>query len=177
MPLWLLTPRFWGSSIAPEVFSHAGDRLFGLSANRVLTSIGLLLLCAHVGLAFQGDLRVAHQNLSPLTEKTDMRFDIAAARWVSVHTDGSAIVMVRHVPTVFHYTHRKTIWFPPISTPAILMDGIRRHSVDYVIVVRRRSYYYLPPEGDCFALLRRAYPASFTLVEDKTDFQIFRVEP
>lgn len=157
--------------------SHAGDRLFGLSANRVLTSVGLLLLFAHVALAFQGDLRVAHQNLSPSTEKTDMRFDIDAARWVSVHTDRSAIIMARHVPTVFHYSQRKTIWFAPISTPAILMDGIRRHSVDYVIVVRRQYSYYLPPEAECFALLRSAYPASFTLVEDKTDYQIFRVEP
>ncbi len=157
--------------------SRAGDRLLGLSADRVLTSVGLLLLFAHVALAFQGDLRVAHQNLSPLPEQTDMRFDIDAARWISAHTDGSAIIMASHVPTVFHYSHRKTIWFAPISAPAILMDGIRRHSVDYVIVVRRKDSYYLPPEAECFALLRRAYPASFTLVEDRTDYQIFRVEP
>jgi hypothetical protein len=157
--------------------SHAGDRWFGLSANRVLASVGLLLLFAHVAFAFKSDLQVARQNLSPLPEQAEMRLDIDAARWISAHTDGSAIIMARYVPTVFHYSQRKTIWFAPISTPAILMDGIRRHSVDYVIVVQRKYHYYLPPEAECFAPLLRAYPASFTLVEEKTDYQIFRVEP
>jgi len=153
------------------------ERLLGVSADFALKSVGLLLLFAYVALALQGDLRAAHQNLNPLPEQSDMRFDIDAARWISAHTDGGAIVMASHVPIVFHYSHRKTIWFAPISAPAILMDGIRRHSVDYVIVVRRKDSYYLPPEAECFALLRRAYPASFTLVEDRTDYQIFRVEP
>ena len=53
------------------------------------------------------------------------------------------------------------------------MEGIRRHKVDFVIVVRRQSSYYLPTDDDCFAPLLTAYPDAFRLVYQAPELRIF----
>jgi len=67
------------------------------------------------------------------------------------------------------------IWFPPSSNPQLLMEGILRNRVNYVLVARREYNYYLPPDDDCFAPLLRAYPEAFRLVHQVPEFRIFRV--
>jgi hypothetical protein len=85
------------------------------------------------------------------------------------------VVMARQVPLVFHYAQRKVVWFPPSSNPQLLMDGIRRLHVDFIVVVRRTFSFYLPPETDCFTPLIVAFPNAFQLETVETDFRVFRV--
>jgi hypothetical protein len=83
--------------------------------------------------------------------------------------------MARHVPTVYHYSKRNVIWFPPSSNPQLLMDGILRHRVNFVLVVQRPFNYYLPPDDDCFEPLLAAYPDAFRSVYQSPKFKVFEV--
>jgi hypothetical protein len=82
--------------------------------------------------------------------------------------------MARHVPITFHHANRKVVWFPPSSNPQLLMEGIQKHKIEYVISVSREDSYYLPPDDDCLAALQAAYPAALQLVESGPDFRIFK---
>jgi len=99
---------------------------------------------------------------------------IEAARYVDLHTPKNAIVMARLVDIVYHYCKRKVVWFPPISDPDVLMDGIRKHRVEFIIVLER-STYWLPPDYDCFQRLLGRYPRAFAVVYHGAGFNIFRV--
>jgi hypothetical protein len=83
--------------------------------------------------------------------------------------------MARHVPTVFHFSDRQVVWFPMSTDPHLLMDGILRNKVDFVLVVRRPYNYYLPPDDQCFAPLVKAYPGSFHLLYENPQFSVFQV--
>ena len=89
--------------------------------------------------------------------------------------DKAAIVMARQVPIVCHYAKRKVIWFPPSSDPQLLMEGIRKHGPQYVIVVRREYNYYLPSDYDSFAPLLKMHPEAFRLVCQAPGFKVFQV--
>ena len=102
--------------------------------------------------------------------------DVDAGLWLRSHVEDDSIVMATDVPTVFHYSQKKLVWFPPISkNPQVLMDGIRRLKVEYVVEVYRAKPYYLPPDQDCFERLAAAYPDAFQLVFRADKFSIFRV--
>ena len=101
--------------------------------------------------------------------------DVDAGRWIAAHTDSNAVLMARHVPVVYHYSGRKVVWFPPSSNARVLMEGIQRLRVDYVLVVHRTYSYYLPADDDAFAPLLAAYPHAFCLAFRTPDFQVFRV--
>jgi hypothetical protein len=105
-----------------------------------------------------------------------MRFtDVRAAQYVNLHTDRNAIIMAGHAATVYYYTRRRVIWFPPISNPEVLMDGIRRHKVNFIVVIDRTQQYWLPPERDCFQGLSKKYPEAFHLVYHDPEFDIYEV--
>ncbi len=100
-----------------------------------------------------------------------------AASWIRSHTEASAIIMARHVPISFHYSQRRVVWFPPISNPQVLMEGIRRNGVQFVIVVNRVYSYYLPPDEECFNPVLQVYPGSLRLVAQGSRFRIYQVVP
>lgn len=100
--------------------------------------------------------------------------DIEAAEWIRVHSATSAVVMARKEDLVFHYGQRRVIWFPPSSNPAILMDGIRRWHVQYVVVTEGDTYWR-PGTEECFAALLRAYPEDFQLVHQGPHNRVFVV--
>src|SRR5262249_49704815 len=87
----------------------------------------------------------------------------------------NAIIASSQYSVIFHHSRRKVIWFPPISNPKTLMDGIRRHHVEYVVVIKRGFNYYLPPETTCFDLLHAAYPDAFRLEDANVPVKIYRV--
>ena len=127
--------------------------------------VGLIVL----GLVLQvqgGRERGAAGALSP---------DAQAGAWIRAHTDKDVVLMARHVPSVSHYSERKVIWFPPTSDANMLMDGIARHKIDFVIVVHRENPYYLPPDDLSFAKLLAAYRDDFRLEYEAPGFRIFRV--
>jgi hypothetical protein len=131
--------------------------------------VGVLLIA---GVSTQ--LKVARANLDPLSEVNLPSADAEAAKWINSHTNENAVVMARHVPIVCHFAKRKTIWFPPSSDPSLLMNGILKHGVDFLIVVHRKDSYYLPPDEECFDRLMAAHPGNFQLSYRGTDFRIYQ---
>jgi hypothetical protein len=103
--------------------------------------------------------------------------DIEAAEWLASHTGVDAVVMARKVDLTYHYSRRKVVWFPPISDPKQLIEGIRRHKVEWVVVVDREESYFLPQDADCFATLLHAFPYAFHLVHRGHGNRIFQVSP
>jgi len=84
--------------------------------------------------------------------------------------------MARHWPTVRHYAERKLIWFAPISDAGVLLEGIVKHGVDYVVVVKHSEPYYLPDDDYCFDRLLAAHVRAFRLVLERGNLRIFKVE-
>ena len=123
------------------------------------------------------DLEIGRTNLNFSANPNRIPADVQAGLWIHSHTDPNAVVMAVQVPTVYHYAERKVVWFPPSSNPQLLMEGIERHHVDYVIVAERISPFYLPADDDCFAPLQRAYPDAFRPVLQTKQFRIFQVVP
>lgn len=101
--------------------------------------------------------------------------DVDAGQWIKMHSDPGVVVMARHVPTVFHYSNRKLIWFPPSSNPDLLKEGILRHNVNIVVVVHRQDSYYRPPDDECFAVLETAFPNAFNVAYQAPEFSIYQV--
>ena len=101
--------------------------------------------------------------------------DIEAAEWIRAHSAQPAVVMARKEDLVFHYGQHRVIWFPPSSDPKILMDGIRRYHVRYVIVVDEDTYWK-PTTEECFRGLSRAYPGEFQLIHQAPHDRVFVVE-
>jgi hypothetical protein len=102
--------------------------------------------------------------------------EVESALWIRSHTSIHSIIMARHVPTVFHYAERKIVWFPPISNPDVLMQGIQRLKVDYVIVIKHAEPYYLPDDDYCFDRLLANHRDVFQIVFQDSNLRIFQVE-
>jgi hypothetical protein len=181
--IWLLSAIFaawmvWADTAWLTSASALLRRCFGpigavqISPVRILQVSGTVVAAMVViGLATQ--LKIARANLDLNSAANRFPPDAEAGVWIRSHTDANAVVMARHVPIVYHYSKRSVIWFPPNSNPQLLMEGIRRHKVDFVIVVRRQSSYYLPTDDDCFAPLLTAYPDAFRLVYQAPELRIF----
>jgi hypothetical protein len=120
---------------------------------------------------------MGRENLVSGPKRLEDTPEIQAARWIRSHTDSNDVVVARQISLIYHYAKRKVVWFPPITDPKVLMSGIREHHAKYVIVVDRDYSYYLPPEADCFAVLNRAYPDAFRLVEKERQLRIYEVRP
>jgi hypothetical protein len=162
--------RFFASSLS-NWFSRP-LRPLSITPLRISQSlgIGVVAMLTVVGLLMQ--FGVARRNLN---SDSGAPPDVQAAQWIQSHASEQAIVMARHVPITYHYSNRKTIWFPPSANPQLLIEGIQRHKIDYVISVSREDSYYLPPEEDCIAALRAAYPQALELVHEGPGFKIFKI--
>ncbi len=184
--LWLILAAcaawmaYTGQPLFVREFALAGSRASRRPELRYAgytTVLGLFLL----GIAI--DFRIARENLSAkdftaswqtgLSEALPQ--EVEAGVWLRTHTPQDSIIMARHWPTVRHYAERKLVWFAPISDPTALLQGIRRHAVDYVVVVKHARPYYLPDDDVCFERLLEIYPASFQPVFDAGNVRIFRV--
>jgi hypothetical protein len=67
------------------------------------------------------------------------------------------------------------VWFPPSSDARLLMEGIRKHKIDYVVAVKRWYSYYRPLDDDCIPALLAKYPSALRLIEQTPEFRIFQV--
>jgi hypothetical protein len=143
-----------------------------------------LILAALVSIGVWLDTRVARENLNGqvfinAVETGTYGFataEVEAGTWLRSHTPSDSVVMARAWPTVHHYARRKLVWFAPISDPRVLLEGIVRHAVDYVVVVNHAEPYYLPDENDCFDPLLAVHPDKFRLVLQRANLRIFQVE-
>jgi hypothetical protein len=146
-----------------------------LSLVRIAQIFGLVVVASLVYFGVKRQIAGGRSNLDPNSTVNRLTPDAEAGEWIRSNTATNAVVMARHVPTVYHYSNRNLLWFPPSSNPQLLMEGILRHRVNYVLVVRRQYNYYLPPDDDCFAPLFRAYPGAFRLVYQVPEFRVFQV--
>jgi hypothetical protein len=145
-------------------------------------SLGVLFLTL-IAAGLTAEAKMARDNVAILDLLSDkdtsinlMAPDIESALWIRSHTPGGSVVMARHVPLVYHYSERRIVWFAPISNPDILMQGIVRHGVNYVIVVKHAYTYYLPDDNYCFDKLLAKYGDAFHLVFRDSSIRIFEVQ-
>jgi uncharacterized membrane protein len=120
-------------------------------------------------------LRIGRANLHFRVQDDDLYPDIEAAQWIQANTASSAVVMARKDDLVYHYGQRQVIWFPPSSNPELLMAGIRRYHVEYVVVANDNERYWTPIVGQSFAVLFRAYPKAFELVHQTANERVYKI--
>jgi hypothetical protein len=146
-----------------------------ISPLRILQLLGIAAVASLIIAGVTMQLKIGLANLDLNSPVNRLSPDAEAGAWIRAHTDPNVIVMARDVPAVYHYSERKVVWFPPSSNPQLLMEGIRKHKIDFVITVQRAQSYYLPSDEDCFAPLLKAYPEAFRLVDQAPEFRIFQV--
>jgi hypothetical protein len=163
--------------------SQSGSRVLGSLNNfaRSLTPFRLrvaagLVVAVLVASGIVQQMAVGHGNMNPDITRQSFYPEIEASKWIKKH-EPNRVLMAREQDTVFHYTGQRVVWFPPISDPEVLMDGIRRHHVEVLIVAHHSNSYWLPAEDKCFQLLRQVYGSAFQLIQQGPDYQIFNVRP
>jgi hypothetical protein len=168
----------------PMVLSRLSERLVFLRRIRIgslsitFVHMGVLTIAALlVARAITKDIPITRTNLAFAEERFWRLPDIVAANWIRAHTDPLDVIAARHVPLVYHYSQRRVIWFAPIVRPQVMMEGLRRFNIRYIIVVDRDFSYYLPPDEVCFDLVQGAYPNSFHLVALLGQARIYEVTP
>ncbi|HEY1374909.1 MAG TPA: glycosyltransferase family 39 protein [Candidatus Binatia bacterium] len=166
---------------APHAFASFSSRFRRLVSLRnkswltVPRALGAVTVAVLVVVGLRQELAEGRYNLSFDLTKLSSYVDIEAGKWIAANTASSAIVMGRDRSIIYHYSKHKVIWFPPSSNPQILMEGIRKQKVEFVIVTERRQNYWLPPESICFDSVYRAYPKAFELVHEESLFRVFKV--
>jgi hypothetical protein len=153
-------------------FSRRTDAL-GTRARVVAQVLGGGLVAGLIVMGVAEQLQMRRDNLDLASPQHHLTRDVEAALWVRDHTPPNAVIMARLVPTTYHHTGREMVWFPPSSNVQILMDGIRKYKVNYVVLVHRRQSYFLPPEEDCFAAVLAAHANAFRLVSETSSFRIY----
>jgi hypothetical protein len=118
---------------------------------------------------------IGHQNMNPDITKQSGYPMIKAADWILTHEPSDRVIMAREPDFLFHFTNRRTVWFPPISDSKVLMDGMRRHHVGAILVVHQERSYWLPTEEACFQSLVQAYPGAFQLTHRGLDTWLYEV--
>jgi hypothetical protein len=193
IPLWFVCAgvalRFLWAGRLPDPIQRAfatDDRLgqtsdtFGLRQRRWMEYAGHGLVVFLILIGGVSDLQIGRENLNAGASgnmvTTEMSSEVEAGIWLRSHTSPDSVAMARHWPTVYHYSRRKLVWFPPISDPTALFNGIVKHAVSYIVVVKHAQPYYLPDDEYCFNRLMSAHPKSFTLVMQEGDLRIFRVK-
>src|SRR5581483_3691721 len=140
------------------------------------TGVVYLALTVLLGLALQ--IGFARRNAHFQLARSTYYPDIEAAEWISLHEPAGVVVMARKEDLVYHFSHHRVVWFPPVSDPRLLLDGIRKYHVGAIIVVDRDgNSYWQPPDNTCFRALQRAYGGMFRLIHSGPQNQIFAVNP
>jgi hypothetical protein len=137
---------------------------------------GVLILVALLVVGMAQEISKGLQNLR-FDVTNSANSDILAGKWIRSHTANVAVVMARQLDVVYHYSGRKVIWFPPSRDPKLLMEGIQKYNVKFIVIDERQYSYWYPTEEDCFQSLTRAYPGSFQLVHEEPRLKIFEVAP
>ena len=174
-----------GSAIVSQSYfnvSTIDDLLSAITrmAQRVATPVrvmGLLMIASLVVLGTALQLKIARYNMHfDLT--TGIYYpDIEAAQWIQAHEPAGLVVMARKEDLVYHYTHHRVVWFPPLRDPQLLISGIRRYHVGAVVIVDRHgNSYWQPPEDACFRSVQQAYGSMFHLIHHGPNNWIFAVD-
>jgi hypothetical protein len=172
----------WRGSAWVDSFAAFGNwlsRLFGwlrISSRGMVQLFGGAVVAGLILLGVTEQLSLRRSNLDLTPAQRHPPADLEAALWVREHTELHAVVMARQVPVTYHYSGRTMVWFPPSSNAQILMEGIRKYKVNYVILIRRKQSYFLPPEEDCFAAVLAQNPNAFRVVADTATYRIYETQ-
>jgi hypothetical protein len=169
LAIFLLHQRDGGAFYAriTRVFEPASAISF-----RLVTTLAVAFLVVS---GIKGILAIGRIRSNPQITQEFLYPEIEASEWIRNHVSANSVVMAREPEFVYHYAQQPTVWFPPISDPKVLMDGIRRLHVDLVVVADHPSSYWLPSESACFEMLERAYPSDFRLVHTGPRNRVFDV--
>lgn len=172
-----LSSLFDGSRPAEWWNRYVGRLRVPLTPAVVLATACLILLGIPTGVEIARQ-NIGYENLvrAGNTSVIPMWPEVEAGQWLRSHAPADSVIMARHLPIVYHYAERSSVWFPPISDPATLMSGIVRHHVDYVVVIQHSDSYYLPDDGYCFDRLLATQHGAFRLVFRDGKLRIFEVE-
>ena len=102
--------------------------------------------------------------------------DVLAAQWIQTHVPQGSVVMARQWDVAYHYAGRKVVWFPPTTDAELLLRGILKYHVDYVVVVTRGDDSYWRPDDDrCFQSVVDRYPHLFAVVQAGSREKVYAV--
>jgi hypothetical protein len=169
----------WRSLRKSQAVSAALVWLRSMPRTRVpllLRTTAVLALISLVGYGAAMQLRIGRDNVKFDASKGPYYPDIEAAEWIRAHEPPETVVMARKQDLVFHYSRHRVVWFPPISNPDVLMDGIRHHHVALVVVVADAHSDWTLPDTVCFENLMQAYGSAFYLVHRGPNNWIYAVE-
>ena len=140
-----------------------------------LRLVAIVVIGAMVVSGIKNVVTFGRYNVNPdITEQSGYPM-IKAAVWIRTHEPPNRVIMARDSEFIFHFTYRRVVWFPPISDPNVLIEGIRRHHVGVVLVVHHVQNYWLPAEVACFQSLLQTYPNAFHLVHQDLDTWVYEV--
>jgi len=197
VPLWLISAgcAAWmvcvgQRNFSSKVFSRAREwlkhpmALWRVSPLQLLRYTGYLCLTWVLLMDIASDIKVARENLNTTDQINAQRTgvieiqppEVEAGLWLRSHVPPDSVVMARYWQTVYHYVGGKSVWFPPISDPDVLLEGIVKHGVEYIVVVKHTNPYYLPDDDYCFDRLFAAHEKNFRLVMQKDSVRIFKTE-
>jgi hypothetical protein len=182
---------FWGISTVigfcmfkSHSLKHLGDstgmlaRLIRIVESGTPLAFRLVTIVVIAAVVVSGTMHVVaigrHNRNHDITEESTYPM-MKAAEWIGTHEPSDRVIMAREPEFVFHYSQRRSVWFPPISDPKVLMDGIRRHHIGVVLVVHQAKSYWLPAEDACFQALLQAYPGAFQLTHRDLDTWVYEV--
>jgi len=121
-------------------------------------------------------IEVASQNRAFELSQAGNYPDIVAAQWIHAHVPSNAVVMARQWDVAYHYADRKIVWFPPSTDAKLLLDGILKYHVDFVVVVTRgQDSYWRPDDDRCFQSLANRYPEHFVIVQTGDHEKVYAV--
>jgi hypothetical protein len=197
VPMWLISAgcAAWMAGVGQSIFSievfpkmgkwlkHPLD-LWRVSPLHLLRYAGYMSVTVVLSIGITSDIRIARENLNTADAVNAQRTgvieiqppEVEAGLWLRSHAPPDSVVMARYGSTVRHFGGGRSVWFPPISDPGILLEGIVKHSVDYVVVVKHAEPYYLPDDDYCFDRLLAAHSKNFQLVLQRDNLRIFKVE-
>jgi hypothetical protein len=146
------------------------------SVRHTMETVTLALLGVLIAKGLVHQIGVARQNRAFEVSKEPSYSDMIAAQWIHAHVPSSAVIMARQWDVTYHYSERKVVWFPPSTDAELLLDGILKYHVDFVVVVTRgKNTYWRPGEDQCFQSLVDHYPAHFVLVQSGDREKIYAV--
>ena len=126
-----------------------------------LAAVATFVFAIGVGLEVKDGLK----NLRADLTADDFDYpEIEAGQWIKANSPPSTVVMARKDDMIFHYSQRRVIWFPATRDAEVLMAGIKRYQVKYVVIHEGNDSYWRPPAKECFAALLGKYPSFFRVV-------------
>jgi hypothetical protein len=151
--------------------------IHGYSMARWLGSLAGVATCVFV-IGVGVEVKYGLKNLQADLTADDFDYpEIEAGQWIKLNSAPSSVVIARKDDMIFHYSQRKVIWFPASRDPEILMAGIKRHQVRYVVIHEGNDSYWRPPARECFDALLGKYPNSFRVVHLGPHNTIYEVSP